>query len=751
MIKDYKLTFILGVYTLISLLLFSTILLVWTYKTTNIALMKEIEQSFLQRQRTVHSIIDTEYDFIENFGSLIARSGKISTDMFQNNLDSVRMRINTIKDEFNKTPDIIFASNFNKNLFANASARLFNVDNILGDIANCANELVSSSQIKEFYLDHKKVMIILKATEIILKEKGKIVGYIFTGTVLEDNYSLLQSIRVKTDSTIVTVSTHHRLIATTDKRDSELTAAVLTSSGLNNPHDLNFININHNKYITSSDNIQKGEHESIFITIAISNIPLEKLKLEFFKSAIIVIFLSLIFLSFSIILLNKTTSIPLRKLVDYSDGVESGHLSTDYKRSYIKEYNKVGFRMESMVKTIKSNEERIKQIANATWEAIILHRQGILVEANDQFFNMFGYNMETDKPLLLGTNIIDKIYDKETSEIVYKQIQNHQIGTFENKAIKKDGTFFPIEIRVRYIDYDNQKVRVATIRDLSERKRMSELMIQTEKMLSIGGLAAGMAHEINNPLTGMMQSAHVIALRLGKDMDLKASHIAAEKAGTTLEAISKFMEERSIPQLLDAVTDSGKRAATIVTNMLNFARKSDSSISTCNLEVLIEKTIKLVSGNFYLKKRFDFKKIEIIREYPSQTLLVPCEGPKIQQVLLNIFRNGAEAMQETGIKNPRFIIRIQYKEKPRMISLEIEDNGPGMDESTSKHIFEPFYTTKPVGMGTGLGLSVSYFIITENHNGTIRVESKPGQGTKFIICLPVEGIYSNTKRGNYEK
>jgi len=117
---------------------------------------------------------------------------------------------------------------------------------------------------------------------------------------------------------------------------------------------------------------------------------------------------------------------------------------------------------------------------------------------------------------------------------------------------------------------------------------------------------------------------------------------------------------------------------------------------------------------------------------------VKCEASKIQQVIFNILKNGAQVMSESveKKKEPRFTLRLMPEED--MARIEIEDNGPGMDEATRKRVFEPFYTTKPVGAGTGLGLSVSYFIITENHGGTMEVESEPGKGAKFIIRLPLE-------------
>ena len=124
--------------------------------------------------------------------------------------------------------------------------------------------------------------------------------------------------------------------------------------------------------------------------------------------------------------------------------------------------------------------------------------------------------------------------------------------------------------------------------------------------------------------------------------------------------------------------------------------------------------------------------------------MIACEGNKIQQVLLNILRNGAEAMAADlrkggdDAKQPRFTLRLAHEQEANRLRIEIEDNGPGMDEATSKRVFEPFFTTKPTDQGTGLGLSVSYFIVTENHGGEMSLDSAPGEGTKFIIRLPVK-------------
>jgi len=151
---------------------------------------------------------------------------------------------------------------------------------------------------------------------------------------------------------------------------------------------------------------------------------------------------------------------------------------------------------------------------------------------------------------------------------------------------------------------------------------------------------------------------------------------------------------------------------------------------------LLDKAIELASSDYDLKKKYDFRQIQIIRRYDGDLPRVWCDASKIQQVFLNILKNGAQAMAETGrsVEQPCFTLGVMPEGK--MARIEIGDNGPGMDEMIRKRVFEPFFTTKDVGIGTGLGLSVSYFIITEDHSGTMEVESAPGTGTKFIIRLP---------------
>lgn len=275
---------------------------------------------------------------------------------------------------------------------------------------------------------------------------------------------------------------------------------------------------------------------------------------------------------------------------------------------------------------------------------------------------------------------------------------------------------------------------VIRVDDVTERVHIEEMMIHSEKMLSIGGLAAGMAHEINNPLAGILQNIQVIGNRLQKD--LPANRQAAEACGASIESIIRYLSERKVFDMMEQIRASGRRAAKIVDNMLSFSRKSDHRYQPMDIQQLVEQSLELAVSDYSLEGPFSFREIEIVREYATPLPRVLCEGSQIQQVLLNLLKNGAQAM--AGLpgpaRPPRFIIRLASRDGN--VRIEIEDNGPGIAPEVARRIFEPFYTTKPVGVGTGLGLSVSYFIVRENYAGELYVEEAPDGGARFVLSLP---------------
>ena len=320
------------------------------------------------------------------------------------------------------------------------------------------------------------------------------------------------------------------------------------------------------------------------------------------------------------------------------------------------------------------------------------------------------------------TEVIEKTF---RDGIPYTQTRVRE--TLEKEKRYEDITVYPLVTHT-------VKGAVIRIDDTTEKVKIEEMIIQSEKMLSVGGLAAGMAHEINNPLSGIIGNADVLRNRLLAE--LPANTAAAEEVGICFSDIGAYADKRGLSLILENIRQAAGRAAVIVSDMLSFSRMSSSSFSSSDLAELLDKTIQLASTGYDPKKAFDFRTIKITKAYDKTMPPVMCDSSKLQQVFLNILSNGAQAMSETShLRPPEFTLKLSHDGSRAVI--HIEDNGPGIPDSTRKRIFEPFFTTKGVGIGTGLGLSVSYFIITNHHKGTLEVDSEPGKGAAFIIRFPI--------------
>lgn len=276
---------------------------------------------------------------------------------------------------------------------------------------------------------------------------------------------------------------------------------------------------------------------------------------------------------------------------------------------------------------------------------------------------------------------------------------------------------------------------VIRIDDITQRLSLEEMMVQSEKMLSVGGLAAGMAHEINNPLGAILHNVQNIRRRLSPE--LPRNQQQAAELGLDLMTINRYLETREVPQLLDGIQQAGARAAKIVTHMLSFSRLSNRQLAPCDLPSLIDQALEIAGNDFDLAIGFDFRGQAIVRQFDPSLGPVPCTANELEQVLLNLLKNAAQAIHQRPDGSEPGRITLRTRLNPPWAEIQVEDNGVGMPEAVRKRTFEPFFTTKEIGQGTGLGLSVSYFIITNNHKGQMEVQSTPGQGTCFTLRLPL--------------
>ncbi|MBU0972933.1 MAG: PAS domain S-box protein [Proteobacteria bacterium] len=403
-------------------------------------------------------------------------------------------------------------------------------------------------------------------------------------------------------------------------------------------------------------------------------------------------------------------------------------------------------KQQQMNRRLQESEQKYRliteNVADVIWTTDMeLHFTFI----SPSIYQLEGYTvkegLERSIPQILTPDSLKKvstIFKNKRKQIESDNDEGWKPIVFEAEQYCKDGRIIWTSNNVRILPGPDQHPIsvIGVTRDITERKKTHELIIQSEKMLSLGGLAAGMAHEINNPLAGMIQSAQVVQNRLTKNYP--ANEKAAEDLGVSMAVIQSYMEKRDILKQIRNMNEAGSRAAKIIHNMLSFARKGDSIKTEHQLNEIIDNTIELVQNDYALDKKYDFKQVEVIRKYSSGIPSVLCEVSKIQQVLFNLFKNASQAMGsgQKIIKDPKLTLRLSRLQN--WVCLEIEDNGPGMDTDTCKRIFEPFFTTKSDENGTGLGLSVSYFIIVEDHGGEMEASSILGKGTKFTIKLPVK-------------
>ncbi|KNC14441.1 MULTISPECIES: ATP-binding protein [Pseudomonas] len=316
-------------------------------------------------------------------------------------------------------------------------------------------------------------------------------------------------------------------------------------------------------------------------------------------------------------------------------------------------------------------------------------------------------------------------------------VEQHTVAKIERVTWVKDDT--PRHYALTFYPLMGGAGRGVVIRidDITQRLSLEEMMVQSEKMLSVGGLAAGMAHEINNPLGAILHNVQNVRRRLSADLPKNLEQ--ASDAGIDLAAVNAYLQGREIPQLLDGIQQAGARAAKIVTHMLSFSRRSTREMAPCELPALIDQAVEIAGNDFDLAIGFDFKGQNIVRQFDPALGPVPGTANELEQVLLNLLKNAAQAIHQRSDEQEPGRITLRTRLNPPWAEIQVEDNGVGMPESVRKRIFEPFFTTKEIGQGTGLGLSVSYFIITNNHKGQMEVQSSPGQGTCFTLRLPLAG------------
>lgn len=281
---------------------------------------------------------------------------------------------------------------------------------------------------------------------------------------------------------------------------------------------------------------------------------------------------------------------------------------------------------------------------------------------------------------------------------------------------------------------------------MTDLKNTQVQLIQSAKMSSLGQLVAGIAHEINNPVSFIHGNlAHVDRhtrdlLDILENCQANPSELKAQIDEEEMEFLAA-----DLPQVVSSMRSGTERIREIVKSLRNFSRLDESELKTVNLHEGIENTLVILNSR--IEKQENLAAIQIIKEY-EKLPLVECYAGQINQVFINILNNAIDALEErrkqlpegeSSLDNatiPTIRIRTELVENNN-VTIHFEDNGSGIPEDIQERIFDPFFTTKPVGQGTGLGLSISYQIVVEKHQGQLQCRSQSDRGATFSITLPL--------------
>ncbi|MQY81264.1 MAG: PAS domain S-box protein [Dehalococcoidia bacterium] len=358
---------------------------------------------------------------------------------------------------------------------------------------------------------------------------------------------------------------------------------------------------------------------------------------------------------------------------------------------------------------LRESEERYRallELGERIGEAVVMLQDdergaGMHVYASDEWSRITGYS----KKELYNMSMADLIHESDRE----KALERHERrilgevlpGLYEITIVRKDGTEVPVEVTYAYSSYKGKPANVGYIRDISERKKMEEQLIVTDRLASIGELASGIAHELNNPLTGIIGFSELL---LNKDIP------------------------EDVREDLQVINREAKRTSQVVKNLLTFARKHETTKQLVDINQAIKSVLDLRA---YEQKVHN---IAIVTNFDPELPEITADIFRLQQVFVNIIINAEYFMVQS---HGRGTITITTKVKGNTILASFANDGPGIKKEHLRHLFDPFFTTKEVGKGTGLGLSICHGIVTE-HGGQIHTESEPGKGATFIVELPIK-------------
>ncbi|OGL49396.1 MAG: hypothetical protein A3C43_05705 [Candidatus Schekmanbacteria bacterium RIFCSPHIGHO2_02_FULL_38_11] len=367
-----------------------------------------------------------------------------------------------------------------------------------------------------------------------------------------------------------------------------------------------------------------------------------------------------------------------------------------------------------MEKEIVEKKEFLEKVIETSADGIVItHKGGIIINVNKAIKKL----VEREDGELIGEHIGILNPEGNQESLIEQLYKTGYISNYECKLKTKSGNYIPVEGSYSLLYDKNGEVigSVCMMRDIRQRKELESQILQTNKLAAIGELAAGVAHELNNPLAGILGYSQLINQKIEK----KGIENIAKEDIMKIVDYHKCIEKESI------------RCKTIVQNLLKFSRKSKVEFGFVDINTVLDEAVTFTEHQLQLCN------VKLIKNLDEGVPEIYGNSAQLQQVFTNMIINAKKAMSEGGTLSISSKYINGNGSGVDMVKIEFSDTGCGIAPEHLGKIFDPFFTTRKIGEGTGLGLSISYGIVKEHH-GDIKVESEHNKGTVFTICLPAE-------------
>ena len=388
---------------------------------------------------------------------------------------------------------------------------------------------------------------------------------------------------------------------------------------------------------------------------------------------------------------------------------------------------------------LAESEELSRQlVAQAADAMYFFDREGRILEVNQRASIDLGYTREELLSMRMGD--IDAGLTPERLALLGETLASDSAITLERLHRRKDGSGQPVELRLSYFRHRDERHLLAAARDISTRKEMEAQLVLADRMASVGTLAAGVAHEVNNPLTSLLLNLELIERQLagtaGPSLPAPGETHAQPGSLASEQDAQELLRDRVLRSVARA-REGAERVGVIVRDLKTFSRGDAEVRDAVDMRRVVESTLNLAHPE--LKRR------ALVRaELPDDLPAVRANEARLGQVFLNLLLNALQSFAHDAPEHNRITFRVQHSDTS--VVVEVQDNGVGIAESALPRIFDPFFTTKPVGVGTGLGLYICRNIV-QSFGGTLTCESVLGAGSTFRVRLPtVRSLADGTAR-----